>query len=74
MKITDDIISKELDATEKVNNLEKYKTALKKAEFINTIKGDLGKQIKLNPNNITFIKKPWHYRFKMFLKQIFTKF
>ena len=27
MKITNDMISNELDATEKANNLEKYKTA-----------------------------------------------
>ena len=74
MRITDDIISKELDATEKANNLEKYKTALKKAEFINKIKGDLGQQIKTNPNGLKFIKKPWHHRLKMFLKRIFTKF
>jgi len=74
MKITNDMISNELDATEKANNLEKYKTALKKAEFINELKNGLGKEIKKKPNQITFIKKPWHYKLKMFFKKIFTRF
>jgi hypothetical protein len=72
--VTDDMISKELDALEKVNNLEKYKTALKKAEFINEIKGGLGTEIKNNPSKIKFIKKPWHKKLKIFLGKIFTKF
>ena len=74
MKITNDMISNELDATEKANNLEKYKTALKKAEFINELKNGLGKEIKKKPNQITFIKKPWYYKLKMFFKKIFTRF
>lgn len=73
MKITEDIISNEIDATEKFIELEKNKTALKKAQFIREIK-IMGNEIKANPNAIRFIKKPWHQRLKMFLAKIFTKF
>jgi hypothetical protein len=74
MRINDDSILKELDATNKANELEKYKTSLKKAQFISEIKGGLGDKIKVNPNGIKIIKKPWHQRVKMFFIKIFTKF
>jgi hypothetical protein len=74
MKITNDIISNELDATEKANELEKYKTALKKAQFIKEIKTGLGKEIKTNPNKFTLIKKPWYKKLGNFIKNMFTKF
>lgn len=74
MKITDDILTKELDATEKDIELEKYKTALKKAKFIQEIKSGLGQEIKKNPNKITIITKPWYQKVLQFVKKIFTKF
>jgi hypothetical protein len=74
MKITDDILTKELDATEKDIELEKYKTALKKAKFIQEIKSGLGQEIKNNPNKITIITKPWYQKVLQFVKKIFTKF
>ena len=74
MLINDDMISKELEATEKAIEMEKYKTALKKAQFINEIKNGLGEEIKSNPNKLTIIKKPWHHKVKMFFTKIFTKF
>lgn len=74
MPINDDMISKELEATEKAIEMEKYKTALKKAQFINEIKSGLGKEIKNNPNKLTIIERPWHYKLKMFFTKIFTKF
>ena len=74
MKITDDMISNELDATQKAIDLEKHKTALKKAEFIREIKGGLGSEIKSNPSAIKVIKKPWYKRFKIFLAKLFTRF
>jgi hypothetical protein len=74
MKITDDILTKELDSTEKDIELEKYKTALKKAKFIQEIKSGLGQEIKNNPNKITIITKPWYQKVLQFVKKIFTKF
>jgi hypothetical protein len=74
MKITDDMISSEIDATEKAISLEKHKTQLKKSEFIREIKNGLGKEIKSNPNTIKVIKKPWYTRLKLFLAKIFTRF
>ena len=70
----DNILNKELDAAEKDIQLEKYKTALKKAQFIQEIKSGLGAEIKNNPNKITIIKKPWYIKLGNVLKKIFTKF
>ena len=69
-----DIISKEIDETEKQILLEKYKTAMKKVSFINEIKGELGVEIKNNPGKATFIKKSWFQKLMIKLKIIFTKF
>lgn len=74
MKVTDDILNKELDAAEKDIELEKYKTALKKAKFIHEIKSGLGQEIKSNPSKITIIVKPWYYKVFQSIKKIFTKF
>ena len=74
MKVTDDMISNEIEATEKAIELEKHKTHLKKSEFIREIKNGLGNEIKSNPNAIKVIKKPWYKRLKMFLAKIFTRF
>lgn len=74
MEINKDIISKELDAAEKDIELEKYKTALKKAKFIDEIKKGLGNEIKNNPNKIKIIKRPWYYSIGQIFKKIFTRF
>ena len=67
-------IEKELEKNQQLENLEKYKTALKKVQFINEIRSGLGKEIKVNPGRIKFIKKPWYTRLGLFMKKIFTKF
>ena len=54
--------------------LDKYKTAMKKVQFINEIKDGLGGKIKENPNQIKIIKKTRIEKLKIFLKKIFTKF
>jgi hypothetical protein len=74
MKVTDDMISRELEATQKDIEMQKYLTQLKKSKFIDEIKYELGKEIKENPSKLTIIKKPWHHKVKIFLKNIFTKF
>jgi hypothetical protein len=74
MENKNDIISKELDLAEKDIHLEKYKTALKKAQFIQEIKNGLGKEIKINPNKLTIINKPWYIKLGNIIKKIFTKF
>lgn len=74
MKGKRDIISKELEAADKDIQLEKYKTALKKAKFIMEIKNGLGQEIKNNPNKITIIKKNWYQKLGDMIKKIFTKF
>jgi hypothetical protein len=72
--INDDIILKELKNTERINAVEKYKTAFKKVQFIKEIKNGLGEEIKENPNAIKIVKTPLIIRLKNFLKKIFTKF
>lgn len=69
-----DEIAKELESTESLNNLEKYKTAAKKIQFINEIKNGLGVDIKKNPNKVKIIKKTWLQRLGLSLKKVFTKF
>jgi hypothetical protein len=67
-------INDALKKNEQYKNLERYKTALKKVQFINEIKGELGNEIKHNPGGVKFIKKPWYKKLGLFLKKIFTKF
>jgi hypothetical protein len=74
MSNKNDIITRELDTAEKDIYIEKYKTALKKAQLIQEIKNGLGKEIKTNPNKITIIKKPWYIKLGDIIKKIFTKF
>ena len=74
MKKRKDIIDKELAQAEKEILLEKYKTALKKTQLINEIKGGLGDEIKKNPSKAKFIKKTWFQKFVAAIKKIFTKF
>jgi hypothetical protein len=74
MKVTDDMITRELEITERDIEMQKYVTQLKKSQFIDEIKYGLGKEIKENPNKITIIKKPWYQKLKLFLSKIFTRF
>lgn len=68
------VIAGELNKLDQQIGLDKYKTALKKVQFINEIKNGLGSEIKENPNQIKIIKKTRIEKFKIFLKKIFTKF
>lgn len=70
----DKTIQRELDATEKANNLDKMKTAFMKAQFIQEMKTGLGEDIKLNPRGVKIIKKTWNQKLVLFLKKLFTRF
>ncbi len=67
-------LNRECDRYEKEIILEKYKTALKKTQFINEIKGGLGEEIKKNPNKIKIIKKTWSQKLRIFFVKIFKNF
>ncbi len=69
-----DRISDEIQKTENLNNIEKYKTALKKVQFINEIKNGLGAELKENPRGVKVYKKSWLEKLTSTLKKIFTKF
>jgi len=69
-----DIITTELDKTEKLILLDKYTTAQHKVKFINELKTGLGEELKKNPSKANFIKKTRFERFVIILKKIFTKF
>jgi hypothetical protein len=71
---SDDFLNQTLKKVEQANNLEKYKTALKKAAFIREIKSGLGEEMKENPSGIKIIKKTLGQRVRQFLKKIFTRF
>lgn len=49
-------------------------TDLKKNQFINEIKSDLGKEVKKNPGRIKKIEKKWYQKLGLIIKSIFTKF
>lgn len=53
--------------------VEKYKTALKKSQFINEVKNGLGEEIKKNPKP-KVIKKNFLHRIRESIKKMFTKF
>jgi hypothetical protein len=72
--MNDKMISRESTQAEKDMLVEKYKTALKKNQFINELKTGLGQEIKKNPGKAKIIKKTWRERFMLGLKKIFTKF
>jgi hypothetical protein len=72
--MNDKMISRESTQAEKDMLVEKYKTALKKNQFINELKTGLGQEIKKNPGKVKIIKKTWGERFMLGLKKIFTKF
>jgi hypothetical protein len=66
-------ISREQTLADKDMLVEKYKTALKKAQFVNEIKNGLGEEIKKNPKP-KIIKKTLLSKIKSTIKNIFTKF
>jgi hypothetical protein len=72
--MNDKMISRESTQAEKDMLVEKYKTALKKNQYINELKTGLGQEIKKNPGKVKIIKKTWGERFMLALKKIFTKF
>jgi hypothetical protein len=72
--ITDDVLNKEVETVERLNILEEQKTNRKKKQFLDEIKGGLGKKIKANPNGLVFKKETKWGKFKAIIKNIFTKF
>ena len=68
------IINREIGLIEKEILLGKYKTALKKNDFINEIKSGLGKKIDKNPGRVKVIQKTTLQKIRVFFKVIFTKF
>jgi len=69
-----DIVAIQMDKVEKLNNLEKYKTAIRKKQFINELKVGLGDEIKNNPNRVKVGKSSWVKKLGLMIKKIFTKF
>ena len=53
---------------------DKISTNLKKQQFINEIKSDLGKEVKKNPGKIRKIEKKWYQKLGLVIKKMFTKF
>lgn len=72
--MNDDMLDREVKQTEKEINLEKYKTANKKIQFINAVKNGLGDEIKKNPNKVKIIQKTPFQKFMVGLKKLFTRF
>jgi len=72
--MNDKMIGRESSQAEKDMLVEKYKTALKKNQFINELKTGLGQEIKKNPSKVKIIKKTFGECFMLSLKKIFTKF
>jgi len=71
--MNDKAISREQVMADKDVLVEKYKTALKKAQFVNEIKAGLGEEIKKNPKP-KVIKRSFLYKLKASFKKLFTKF
>jgi len=69
-----DIIDKEIEQAEREMLSNMYTSALKKAKFVNEIKGGLGEEIKNTGGKVKIIKKPWFQRIMDRLRKIFTKF
>lgn len=70
----DRIISREANIAEKEILVDKYKTALKKQQFINELKSGLGDEIKKNPSKVKIIEKKWYQKIGTSFKNLFTKF
>jgi hypothetical protein len=68
------MVSREQELAEKEVLMEKYKTALKKTQFVNELKTGLGAEIKKNPGKAKIIKKTWGQKLMISLGKIFTKF
>lgn len=68
-----DMASRELEQAEREILMAKYQTALKKGQFINELKGGLGKEMKANPNKQR-TKKSFLKKISSFFRKIFTKF
>ena len=68
------MISREQQLAEKEVLIEKYKTALKKTQFVNELKTGLGVEIKKNPGKAKIIKKTWGQKLILGLSKLFTKF
>ncbi len=71
--MSDRFIDRELNNAEKELLVEKYKTALKKTQYINEIRSGLGESIKKNPNGVKIIKTPWYKKIGNIIKNFFTK-
>jgi hypothetical protein len=69
-----DIVSKEIEQIEREMLMNKYQTALKKAQLINELKGGLGDEIKSIGGKVKIIEKTWFEKLKLRFKKIFTKF
>lgn len=63
-----------LDAIQNDIKAQQIQTERAKNKFAQSIVSGLGEKVKANPNKVTVIKKPWHVKFKEFIKKIFTKF
>lgn len=71
--MSDKSISREQTLADKEVLVEKYKTALKKAQFVNEVKNGLGEEIKKNPKP-KVVKKNLITRIVLTIKKLFTKF
>ena len=65
--MSDKAIGREQALADKDVLVEKYKTALKKAEFVNEIKNGLGEEIKKNPKP-KVIKRSFFYKISSMIK------
>jgi len=74
MNVTDQMLTKEIQLAEREREMFEYTNNLKKTQLIDEIKNGLGEEIKEQRGKVVFIKRPWHYKLKMFLKKIFTRF
>lgn len=63
-----------LDAIQNDIKAQQAQTERAKNKFAQSVISGLGEKVKANPNKVTIIKKPWHVKFKEFIKKIFTKF
>ena len=63
-----------LDAIQNDIKAQQAQTERAKNKFAQSVISGLGEKVKANPNKVTIIKKPWHVKFKEFIKKKFTKF
>lgn len=72
--MSDKMIKREIEMIENEIVADKYITEIKKNNFINEIKTNLGSEIKKNPNKVKVKTKSKKEKFFDFIKKIFTKF